>query len=195
MTLALALSALILLAQAPGSGWVMVQAPPREVRRVYWELVETTEVWVRLTPSDPNGAPPLLSLVFQAFFPGRQPREPYSLLPQWPRGAPARLVVRAEPFPLTVVRDLSLRLVLDDYTFDLTGPGSRYAMLPCGTGSDDCAPNAVEAELAPSLLRALTVARTVRGEALGLPIQLVAADQRALGEFAERVGLAAKPSR
>lgn len=33
------------------------------------------------------------------------------------------------------------------------------------------------------------------GEALGLPIQRVAADQRALGEFAERVGLAAKPSR
>jgi len=186
MTVALALLSLILLAQAPGAGWVMAPAPPREVRRLYWELQETTEVWVRLTPGDPTGAPPLLSLVFQAFFPGRPPREPYSLLPQWPRGAPARLVVRAEPFPLTAVRDLSLRLVLDDYTFDLTGPGSRYTFSSCG---DDCAPNAVEAELDPTLLRALTAAQTIRGEALGFPIQLMPADQRALGEFAARVGL------
>jgi hypothetical protein len=192
MMLALVLSSLISLAQAPGAGWVMAPAPPREVRRLYWELVETTEVWVRLTPGDPNGAPPLLSLVFQAFFPGRQPREPYSLLPQWPKGAPARLVVRADPFPLTVVRDLSLRLELDGYTFNLTGPGDRYATFPpCG---DDCTPNAVEAELAPSLLRALIVARTVRGEALGLPIQLVPADQRALSDFSERIGVSATNS-
>ena len=186
--LAFALSSLILLAQAPGAGWVMAPASPREVRRLYWELFETTEVWVRLTPGDPNGNPPLVSVVFQAFFPGRAQREPYSLLPQWPRGAPARLVVRAEPFPMTAIRDLSLRLVLDGYTFDLTGPGSRYATLSCG---DDCAPNAVEAELDPSLLRALIVALTVRGEVLGFPIQLAAADQRALGAFAERVGLSA----
>jgi len=188
MMLALALSSLILLVQGPGAGWVMAPAPPREVRRLYWELQETTEVWVRLTPGDPNGAPPLLSLVFQSFFPGRQPREPYSLLPQWPRGAPARLVVRAEPFPATAVRDLSLRFVLDDYTFDLTGPGNRYTLLSCG---DDCAPNAVEAELDPTLLRALIAARTISGEALGFPIQLMPADQLALGDFAARVGLAA----
>jgi hypothetical protein len=178
--------------QSPGTGWVMAQAPPRDVRRIYWELFQTTEVWVRLTPSDANGTPPLLSLVFQAFFPGRAPREPYSLLPQWPTGVPARLVVRAEPFPLTAVRDLSLRFVLDDYAFDLTGPGSRYAILPCGLGSDDCTPNAVEVDLHPSLLRALTAARTVRGTALGFPIQLAAADQGALRDFAERVSLSAE---
>jgi hypothetical protein len=184
--LAFALSSLISVAQAPGNGWVMAPAPPREVRRLYWELFETTEVWVRLTPGDPDGNPPLVSLVFQAFFPERAQREPYSLLPQWPRGAPARLVVRAEPFPMTAIRGLSLRLELDGYTFNLTGPGSRYATLSCG---DDCAPNAVEAELDPSLLRALIVARTIQGEALGFPVQLVPADQRALTAFAERVGL------
>ena len=188
MTVALALSSLILLAQAPGAGWVMAPTPPRDVRRLYWELQETTEVWVRLTPGDPNGAPPLLSLVFQAFFPGRAQREAYSLLPQWPRGAPARLVVRVEPFPLTAVRDLTLRLELDGYTFNLTGPGSRYAMLSCG---EDCTPNAIEVDLDPSLLRALIAARTIRGEALGFPIQLTPADQRALGDFAARVGLSA----
>jgi hypothetical protein len=183
------MTSLILLSQGPGGGWAMVDAPPREVRRLYWELQETTEVWVRLTPGDPNGAAPLISLVFQAFFPGRAARDPYTGLPQWPKGEPARLVVRAEPFPLTAIRGLSLQLVLDGHAFNLAGPGSRYAILPCGVGSDDCAPNSVEAELDPALLRALTVARTVGGEALGFPITLAPSDQRALAEFAARVSV------
>lgn len=148
-----------------------------------------TEVSVRLIPTHPDGKPPLLHLVFQASFPGRAQREPYSLRPQWPKGTPARLVVRAEAFLLTVFRELSLRFALDGYTFDLTGPGSRYTFVPCG---DDCSPTAVEAELDPSLLRALIAARTVRGQALGFPIELAAADQRALSEFAARVGLSRK---
>ena len=147
---------------------------------------------ILLTPGDPNGAPPLLSLVFQAFFPGRPRRDPYTGLPQWPTGSPARMVVRVEPFPLTAIRALSLQLTLDGHAFNLTGPGSRYAILPCGAGGcDGCAPNIVEAELDPALLRALTVARTVAGEALGFPIQLTSADQRTLGELAARVGLSA----
>lgn len=183
---------LILLVQAPGGGWTLAPAPAREVKRLYWELFETTEVWVRLTPDDPSGKPPLVNLVFQAVFPGRAQRDPFSGVPQWPRGTPSRLVVRAEPSLLTVIRNLSLRFVLDGYTFDLTSPGSRYTLLPCGIGSDDCAPNGVEAELHPTLLRALIAARSVDGEALGLPIQLAAADQRALADFATRVGLPPK---
>jgi hypothetical protein len=99
------------------------------------------------------------------------------------------MVVRVEPLLLTAVRSLTLRLVLDDYTFDLTGPGSRYTILSCG---DDCAPTSVEAELHPSFLRALMAARTVRGEALGFPLQFEAADQGALAEFATRIGLSAR---
>jgi hypothetical protein len=187
MPIVLAITSLILLSQAPGSGWVMVNAPPREVRRLYWELQETTEVWVRLTPDNPEGGPPPVNLVFQAFFPGRARRDPYSGLPQSPSGAAARVVVRAEPFLLTVIRGFSLHLILDGHTVNLTVPHSRYAILPCG---DDCAPTSVEAELDPALLRALAVAQKVGGEALGFPIQLTPADQRALGEFAARVGFA-----
>lgn len=180
---------LLALPQAPGAGWVVAPAPPREVKRVYWELFETTEIWVRLDPAGPDRRAPLVSLLFQAFFPGRAQREPYSLLPRWPTRAPSRLVVRAEPFPLTAIRDLSLRLVIEDLLFDLTGPGTRHRLLPCG---DDCSPNAVEAEVDPSLLRLLAVARTVGGQALGFPIQFTEADQRALREFIARVGLSAK---
>ena len=192
VAIALALTSLILLSQAPGSGWAMVNAPPHEVRRLYWELQETTEVWVRLTPENPDGGQPRVNLVFQAFFPGRAARDPYTGLPQWPAGKRARMVVRAEPFLLTMIRGLSLQLVFDGHAFNLAGPGSRYTILPCGAGGDDCAPNSVEAELDPALLRALTVARKVEGEALGFPIELTPADQRALAEFATRAGVSAR---
>jgi len=145
----------LLLVQHPGDGWALVQ-DTRQVRRLYWDLSKTTEVWVRLIPEDPDGRPPVVSLVFQAFFPGRTERDPYSGLPREPTGPPARLAVRAQPLPLTVVHDLSLRFVIDGRTIELTGPGSRYRNLPCFVATEDCTPNAVEAELEPSILRSLT---------------------------------------
>jgi hypothetical protein len=172
------------------SGWALTQSPPRQVGRVYWELIPQTEVWVRLVPEDPEGKPPLLNLVFHAFFPGRAERDPYTGLPQWPKGAPERLTVSAEPFPLTVTRELSLKLVIDGQTIDLTGPNSRYRTLPCVGVTTDCTPNAVEADLEPSVVRSVATARSVTGEALGFPIELVAADQAAVGEFLAKVGLA-----
>ncbi len=53
------------------SGWAFTQAQPREVGRLYWELVPETEIWVRLIPEDPDGRAPLVNLVFRAFYPGR----------------------------------------------------------------------------------------------------------------------------
>jgi hypothetical protein len=186
------LSLLIVLLQAPGDGWALVHAPAREVRRLYWELAQMTEVWVRLIPEDPDGKPPLVNLVFQAYYPGRAGRDPYTGLPQEPKGPPARLAVRAEPLPLTVIRELSLRLVIDGKRFDLTGPGSRYRNLPCLVSSEDCVPNAVEAELDPSILRSLIAAKTVQGQALGFPVTLTGPDLLALTEFASRIGLRAE---
>jgi hypothetical protein len=175
---------------APQSGWALTQAPPREVRRIYWELLPETEIWVRLIPEHPDGKPPLVNLVFHAFYPGRAERDPYSGLPQWPKGPPARLTVSAEPLPLTVIQELSLQLAIDGERIDLTGPHGRYRTLPCVVASTDCTPNAVEAALEPSVLRSLVTARSVGGKALGFPIKLVAADQLALGDFLARVGFA-----
>jgi hypothetical protein len=172
------------------SGWATTQAQPREVRMTYWELVPQIEIWVRLIPENEDGSPPLVNLVFRAFYPGRAVRDPYSGLPRWPTGAPARLTVSAEPLPLTLIRELSLQLEIDGKTIDLTGPNARYRNLPCLIATDDCSPNAVEAELEPSILRALLAANSVRGKALGFPIRLVAADQAAIRAFAAKVGLA-----
>jgi len=171
------------------SGWAFTQAQPREVRMTYWELVPEIEIWVRLIPENADGNPPLVNLVFHAFYPGRADRNPYSGHPRWPTGPPARLTVSAEPLPRTVIRELSLQLVVDGRAIDLTGFGRRYRNIPCLVYTDDCAPSGVEADIEPLLLRSLVAARSVDGRALGFAIRLTKEDRAAVTVFASRVGL------
>jgi hypothetical protein len=155
---------------------------------VYWELLESTDVLLRLEPQTPGGKEPLLSLIIRAAFPGRAERDPYSGQPRWPRGKPARLTITAEPRPLTVIRELSLRLAVDDVIVDLTKPGSPYRNIPCLVANEDCTPNGVEVEVSRAFLETLTMARGVAGTALGLPIRLTDADQAAVKTFLSRIG-------
>jgi hypothetical protein len=179
------LALIVLCLQTPVHGWGIAQVPPGEVKRIYWELLQTTEVLVRLVPADPDGKPVRVDLVFQAFFPGRPERIGAAM--QWPKGRPARLTVAAQAFPATfVIPELSLRLVMDGATVDLTGAAGRYRhLLPC----PDCTPNGVEADLEPAMLQSLITARSVEGQALGFPIRLTPADQTVLADFAARIGL------
>ncbi len=175
----------ILLFQGPGDGWVLVP-DTRQVKKLYWDLFQTTEIWVRLIPEDPAGKPPLVSLMFQAYFPGRAERDPYTGQPRDPKGPPSKLVLRAQPLPMTYVSQLTLKLVIDGKTVDLAAPGAAYQYLsPC----QECAANAIMADIDAALLRSLVTAQAVKGEALGFPIRLTAEDERALAEFAERVGV------
>jgi hypothetical protein len=188
--MALSLPLILLLFQAPADGWGPARVQPGEVKRIYWELLQTTEVMVRLVPVNADGKPVRVNLVFQAFFPGRADRDPYSGLPQWPKGMPTRLTVTAQAFALTfIVPELSLRLVIDGATVDLTGPGSRYRQIPCPGVTDDCTPNGVEVDLDPAILQSLITARSVEGHALGFPITLTREDQTVLGDFASRISL------
>jgi hypothetical protein len=192
----------LVLFQAPGEGWNLVQAPPREVKRVYWDLFETTEVWVLLLPGDPQGDPAPVNVVFQAFFSGRAKRDPYSkLLPEWPKGEPERLTVRVQPFPTTVLKEPSLRLVVDDETFDLSascnplGSGGPCQILYSGDSEGGSAIIGVSVEVQPALLQRLAKARVVTGTALGFPIVLSSDDLGAVGKFAEMVHLKEAPEK
>jgi hypothetical protein len=182
----------LLLLQAPDDGWGPTRVQPGEVRRIYWELLQTTEVLVRLVPVDADGKPVRVNLVFQAFFPGRAERDPYSGLPQWPKGPPTRLTLTAQAFALTfIIPELSMRLVIDGAAVDLTGPGSRYRNIPCLVTTDDCSPDGIQVDLEPATLRSLITARAVQGQALGFPITLTQADQAVLADFVTRIGLSA----
>lgn len=106
------LTLVFLLLQAPGDGWALAQVPAREVKTIYWDLYGTSETFVSLIPSDPAGGSPLVRLVLQALFVGKEPR-----------GSPSRLVLRALPFPSTVVTQYSFQLVVDQKPFELGSAG------------------------------------------------------------------------
>jgi len=143
------LASLVLLwIQGPGDGSAFLQSPPREVQRAYWDLLQTTEVWVTTLPEGPQGKP-LVNLVFHASFPGRAKRDVHSGLPQWPKGQPARLMVRAQPLPLTLVPELSLRILIDGDTIDFSGPDGRCGHPPCRDAIFNYDLNTVEAEIDP----------------------------------------------
>ncbi len=160
---------------------------------MYWDLTHETKVWIRIVPESPGNPSPLLDLDFAAYFPGGL--NPYSGRPEEPKGPPSRIMVQAQAWPLTVIRELSLRITADERTFDLTAAGTRYTTLMppglCPGEGTGCAANGIEAELHPATLRLLISAQTVGGQALGLPIRLTKADQVALAKFEERIGLSA----
>jgi hypothetical protein len=168
------LGVMLLLWQAPGDGWGMVDSRPREVKRLYWDLFQTTEVWVTLSPvtADTVAGP---RFAFQAFFPGREVK-----------GRPQRVQVKA--LAGVVAIDLSLRVTIDGMTTDLTGPDGNSFLLypPCSEG---CSANGVAAELKPELLRSMAVAANVGIVAFGSTFQLSPEDRGALGEFAKQIGL------
>ena len=164
----------LLILQAPGDGWGMVDSRPREVKRLYWDLFQTTEVWVTLSPVTANTvAGPRFA--FQAFFPGREVK-----------GRPQRMQVKA--LAGVVATDLSLRVTIDGKTTDLTGPdGSSFLLYPpCSEG---CSANGVAADLKPELLRSMLVAASVEIVALGSTFRLSPEDRGALGTFAKQIGI------
>jgi hypothetical protein len=178
------LTLVLLLLQAPGDGWALAQVPPRQVKTLFWDLFGTSETWVSVIPGHPEGGQPLVRLILQAFFLGKDVKR-----------APNRLVLQALPLPMTVVKEYSLRLVVDDETFDL----GASCMSPGGSGppcqllfpvcADGCAANGVAVEVQPALLQRLAKARVVGGTALGFPILLSSDDLGAVGKFVQAIHL------
>jgi hypothetical protein len=184
-----AVALVLLLVQAPGDGWALAHVPPREVKTLYWELFNTTETWVSIIPAGPSGGQPLVRLIFQASFAGREAK-----------GVPSRLVLRALALPLTIVTKYPFRLVVDEQTIDLasacespettSGPRCQFLYPMC---DDWCSANGIAVDLSPALLRQLAGARTVTGTALGFPIVLTPDDRVALSKFAGAIRLVPVP--
>jgi hypothetical protein len=167
--------ATLLLLQAPGDAWGMVDSRPDEVKRLYWDLYQTTEVWVTLSPVTGNTvAGPRFA--FQAFFPGQEVK-----------GTPQRIQIKALGGNTS---DLSLRVSIDGKTTDLTGPEGTSSFLypPCGP-DEGCGAIGVVADLKPDLLRSMATAANVELAAFGSTFQLSSEDRAALGEFAGQIGL------
>ncbi len=170
--------ATLLLLQAPGDGWGMVDSRPDEVKRLYWDLFQTTEVWVTVSPvtGDTVAGP---RFAFQAFFPGQQTK-----------GRPQRIQVKALGGHTS---DLSLRVTIDGKATDLTGPEGTSSLIypPCGP-DERCGSIGVVADPKPELLSSMVISANVEIAAFGSTFQLSSQDRAALGEFAKEVGLERK---
>jgi len=184
----------------PGNGWGLVPGVG-QVNNLYYELFDTTAIWVHLIPEDPAGKPSLHSLIFKAFFPGRLPHRTGDERILEAKRPPTQLLLQAQAGRLTVVRERpTLWFVIDGTTVELTVSWARY-LYPSGVRSRyfypcfGCAATGVEVDLAPSILHSLITAQSVTGHALDFPMKLTPEDQQALAQFEARIGLAQEKKR
>lgn len=158
----------------------VLQAPPGEVRSLYWELYQHTEVCVGLAPQPgPEGPSPVaFSLSFT--YTGRDRKAP-----------PAWVLLHVQLPPVFVVLTPSLRLVLDQAErFDLTASPQLYRVTfpPGCAGDSGCGFTGLEALLSREFVGRLAKAKEISGEALGVPFVLSPDARDALALFAEQVG-------
>jgi hypothetical protein len=166
---------------AAASAFAQTLPPPRDgdIRVMYYEALDQTEVWLTLEPRSPAGEKLPVSLDVTAIYPGRHPVAPL-----------ARVEVRAHVGQLWAPQP-GLRLVADgkDLAFEPPGPSPVYAG-PLGGSTLTGVTGAVSL---PTLER-MAAAHKLGGNALRLEFALDGAQRAAVGRFTKRV-LSADPAR
>ena len=146
--------------------------PPKDgdIRAVYWELRNESEVWLTLEPkAAAGGSAPMLTFTFQ--FPGKRPAAP-----------PAQIEVRAYAPVLMWAPRPELWLVLDGGDkLDIGARGSPYGMMS-GQVSDY-----LTAMISIDTLKRIAGAKRIAGSALGIDFELNESQASALRTFLERV--------
>jgi hypothetical protein len=147
--------------------------PPRDgdIRVLYWELTNRTQVWLTLEPQSADGKPlPAgMNLTFSVEFTGKRPNR-----------AMDRIDVRANSGFMWAPK-VELWFQLDGRDIiDPTPPG--MVSLTEGTPW-----NYLQAEISVDTLARLTRAKHIDGNALGLEFELTASQLKAIRAYYERV--------
>jgi hypothetical protein len=163
------------LALSPVTGTAQALPPPRDgdIRVLYYEFRDLTEVWLTLEPKGPAGEDLPITLTFDVAFAGKRPAAPLTQAEM--RASVGRLW---SPRP-------ELTLVLDGKTtLDVAGPNPRTLT---GGDADQSAMIAVVGTLSTDTLKTIGEARSVSGNALRLPFVLSETQRAAVAAFRERV--------
>jgi hypothetical protein len=148
-----------------------VLPPPRdgEIRVAYWELRDTTEVWLTLEPLSPSGERLPISLTINATFPGRRPAAPLTTVE-----------LQAHVGALWAPRPELTLLIGRSERIDLGAAG--------GTLNDsDGTLVGIVGTIDLAILNRMATAATVSGTALRLDFVLDDSQKRAIGSFDRRM--------
>ncbi len=149
------------------SGQLLPPPGDGEIRSVFWDVPNQTEVWLTLEPvSETGAAAPLLTFTHR--FAGKRAGEP-----------PSEVEARAYAGNFWAPRAELWFVIDDEVKVELV---SWAAGLLRGTPSDY-----VSAPVAVDLLTEMATATRVTGASLGFPFELTGAQRAAIGEFARRV--------
>lgn len=153
---------------APAAAGQLLPPPgDGDIRAVYWELRNQSEVFLTLEPKSAKGAAaPLLTFTYH--FAGKRPAT-----------APARIEVRAYAGAYWAPRPELWFLLDDGHKVDL---GSSSGGLVSGTPSDY-----LSNVITIGTFKEMLAARRITGVALGFEFELRESQRRALGRFLERV--------
>jgi hypothetical protein len=155
-------------------------ARPGEVKALYWELYEHTEVCVNLVPEPgPAGASPL-SVTFSFTHTGRKLE-----------AAPANVLFRVMMPPYASVAWPSLQVTLDrSEPLDLTAPGQPYQVVfppGCTLAGSGCGYTGVEVPVSREAFLRWAAAKTIRGTAFGVAFSFSPEAHESLLRLAERL--------
>ena len=147
--------------------------PPRDgdIRVLYWELTNRTQVWLTLELRSLDGKPlPTgMNLTFTVEFPGKRPSRPLD-----------RIEVRANAGYMWAPK-IELSFKVDGReTIDLTPPGLVSLV-------EGAVWNYLPVEVSIETLRRLASAKHIDGNALGLEFELTDSQLKAIRTFYERV--------
>ena len=158
--------ALVALAMAGAMSPRQLLPPPGDgdIRQVYWELQNRSEVWLTLEPKTPKGErAPMLTFTFN--FAGKSPAAP-----------PTNVEVRAYAGTIYTPRSDLVFTLDDQQKFDLSG------RLLSGTPSDYAT-----GTITIAVLKQMAAASRITGNALGFDFELTAAQRKAIAAFHDRI--------
>jgi len=170
--------------QGPGDGYNFAPSSAREVKTLYWELFQTTEIWVRLAPEGRDHKPAPLSLIFYVTFPGKE----LSI-------EPTDITIRAQADPRFAAAKFSLKLApKPGQPFDLVGPlgtvknsiGTNFQYYPNCPGGG-CAVTGVISYLPWKVFLQIARSESLTAEVLGIEVSFQQADLDALRAFAKKL--------
>ncbi len=163
--------------QGPGDGYILAPSPPRQIKTLYWELFQSTETWIRITPTLKDGNPAPAGLIFSVTFHGKKQDN-----------APETVTIRAQSDPRFVATRFSLKLTPHPGdVLDLTAPGANFQYSPNCPGTEGCAVTGIISVVPWKVFNQLILAESIKAEVLGLEVSLQEADLGALREFARRL--------